>query len=185
VVCSEPAPDIDTVLAFGNSVDIAGIDLYPHMHQERTIVGYLRHWWNNAGVPLCLSEFGTPETWDPRTRKDAVGRFTPAGMDTHRVEEARLLRAALQQAHGEGIPIPYGGWYPGTGNIGWGWALTRDRSNNDCDRAGLVDLARQKDGSLRRVLCKELVREVIGLREIYGAVEKPEVTVAATGASAA
>lgn len=170
VVCSEPAPDIETVLALGDAVDIAGIDLYPHLHQERTIVGYLRHWWQNANVPLCLSEFGTPETWDPWTRKDAVGRFTAAGADAHRVQEARLLRAALEQAHAEGIPIPYGGWYPATGNIGWGWALTRDRSRNDCDRAGLVDLARQTDGSLKRMLCQDLVREVMGLRDIYGPV---------------
>ncbi|HET8549605.1 MAG TPA: beta-galactosidase [Bryobacteraceae bacterium] len=182
VICCEPAPDIETVLALGDAVDIAGIDLYPHIHRERTIVGYLRDWWRKTGVPLCLAEFGTPETYDPRTRRDAVGRFTQAGVDMHRVLEAKLLRVALEQAHAEAVPIPYGGWYPGTGNIGWGWALTRDRSRNDCDRAGLVDLARQKDGSLKRVLCRDLVQEIIGLRDIYGPVERPQI---ATGASAA
>jgi hypothetical protein len=178
VVCSEPAPDIPTVLALGDAVDIAGIDLYPHMHRERSIIGYLRHWWRQAGVPLCISEFGTPETYNPQTKKDAVGRFTAAGVDSHRVAEAKLLRKALQQAKAEGIPIPYGGWYPGTGNIGWGWALTRDRSRNDCDRAGLVDLARQPDGGLKRVLCRDLVQEIIGLRDIYAAGDTAE-TIAA------
>jgi hypothetical protein len=184
VVCSEPAPDIDTVLALGDAVDIAGIDLYPHMHQERTIVGYLRHWWRESNLPLCLSEFGTPESYNPHTRRDAVGHFTEAGTDSHRVQEAKLLRAALEQAHAEGIPIPYGGWYPGTGNIGWGWALTRDRSKNDCDRAGLVDLARQQDGSLKRVLCSNLVHEVIGLRDIFGPVEKPQIAATAEASAA-
>ena len=71
----------------------------------------------------------------------------------------------MDHARQEGIPIPFGGWYPGTGNIGWGQALTQDRTKFDCDRAGLVDLARQPDGSLRRVLCHDLVREVLGLGE--------------------
>ncbi|MBC7925347.1 MAG: hypothetical protein H7039_06780, partial [Bryobacteraceae bacterium] len=79
---------------------------------------------------------------------------------------AKLLRAALIEANREGIPIPYGGWYPGTGNIGWGSSLTRERVGLDCDRAGLVDLARQPDGSLKRVLCRSLVQEILGLREM-------------------
>ncbi|MBC7928738.1 MAG: hypothetical protein H7039_24095, partial [Bryobacteraceae bacterium] len=66
----------------------------------------------------------------------------------------------------EGIPVPYGGWYPGTGNIGWGMSLTRERPTADCDRAGVVDLSRQTDGSLTRVLCKDLVTEVLKLRDI-------------------
>jgi hypothetical protein len=88
------------------------------------------------------------------------------------VIEARLLRGTLQQAMNEGIEIPIGGWYPGTGNIGWGAALTRERTKNDCDRAGLVDLARQPDGTLQRVLCHDLVREVLALQHI-----KPVVTI--------
>ena len=165
VFCSEPAPEIDTVLALRDSIDIAGIDLYPHMHRRRTVIGWFRHWWQSAGKPLCISEFGTPETYDPQARVDRCGRFIQAGVDTHRVKQAAQLGAALEQARREGIPIPFGGWYPGTGNIGWGQALTKERSKFDCDRAGLVDLARQPDGSLRRVLCKDLVREVLGLGE--------------------
>jgi hypothetical protein len=178
VVCSEPAPDIDTVLALGKDVDIAGIDLYPHVHRKRSIIGYLRLWSELSGLPLCLSEFGTPETWDPRKRRDHVDHFVTAGKDDHRVASARLLREALAQASKEGIRIPLGGWYPGTGNIGWGHALTQDRSGMDCDRAGLVDLSRQPDGSLERVVCRELVEEVLGLREVF-APEPERVKVAA------
>lgn len=182
VVCSEPAPDIETVLALGDAVDIAGIDLYPHMHRERSILGYLRHWHRKSGKPICLSEFGTPETWDPVTRKDKVGRFIVAGVDDHRVLQAKMLRAALAEAAREGIPMPIGGWYPATGNIGWGFSLTRDRSDCDCDRAGLVDLARQSDGSLKRVVCRELVEEVLGLRNLP--IEQPDrVLVARAGAA--
>jgi hypothetical protein len=177
IVCSEPAPDIDTVLALGDAVDIAGIDLYPHLHRKRSIVGYFRQWWQAARKPLCLSEFGTPESYDPRERRDAVGAFITAGRDQHRVQEAKILRAALQEAHREGIPIPLGGWYPGTGNIGWGFGLTRDRSKNDCDRAGLVDLARQSDGSLKRILCHDLATEILGLKELHHA---PSAAAAAT-----
>ena len=61
------------------------------------------------------------------------------------------------------FPIPFGGWYPGTGNIGWGYSLTKERKKADCDRAGLVDLARQPDGTLKRVLCHDLVQEILGL----------------------
>jgi hypothetical protein len=165
VFCSEPAPEISTVLALRDSIDVAGIDLYPHMHRRRSVIGWFRHWWQSAGKPLCISEFGTPETYDPVTREDRCGRFIEAGLDGHRVRQAAQLRTALEQARQEGIPIPFGGWYPGTGNIGWGQALTKDRSKFDCDRAGLVDLARQPDGSLRRVLCHGLVREVLGLGE--------------------
>jgi hypothetical protein len=163
VFCSEPAPEISTVLALRDAIDIAGIDLYPHMHRRRSVIGWFRHWWKLAGKPLCISEFGTPETYDPHTRLDRCGKFIEAGLDTHRVRQAMELRAALDQARQEEIPIPFGGWYPGTGNIGWGQALTKDRSKFDCDRAGLVDLERQPDGSLRRVLCHGLVREVLGL----------------------
>jgi hypothetical protein len=69
----------------------------------------------------------------------------------------------LKQAKEEGIPIPYGGWYPGTGNIGWGYSLTKERKKADCDRAGLVDLTRRPDGTLERVLCRDLVQAVLGL----------------------
>jgi Beta-galactosidase len=164
VFCSEPAPAIQTVLELRDWIDIAGIDLYPHMHKQRSVIGWFRHWWRTAGKPLCISEFGTPETYDPSTRIDDYGKFIPAGIDAQRVKQAALLRRALGQAKAEGIPIPYGGWYPGTGNIGWGQSLTEDRTGLDCDRAGLVDLARQSDGSLRRVLCSDLVSEILGLR---------------------
>ena len=30
-------------------VDVAGIDLYPHMHRKLSIVDYLRLWWATAG----------------------------------------------------------------------------------------------------------------------------------------
>jgi hypothetical protein len=167
VVCSEPATEIQTVLDLKGSIDIAGIDLYPHMHKRRTILGYFRQWWKAAQVPLCISEFGTPETYDPISRKDTPGRFKPAGLDSRRVQQAQQLGKALAQAEREGIPIPIGGWYPGTGNIGWGYALTKPRTKYDCDRAGLVDLARQPDGSLKRVLCADLVKEVLGLSNSY------------------
>lgn len=165
VVCSEPATEVQTVLDLSGVTDIAGIDLYPHMHKQRSIVGFLRWWWQTAHLPLCISEFGTPETYDPETRVDDFNRFITAGVDDHRIVTARLLAAALKQAREEGIPIPLGGWYPGTGNIGWGYSLTRERKAADCDRAGLVDLARQPDGSLRRVMCRDLVQEVLGLRQ--------------------
>jgi hypothetical protein len=171
VFCSEPASEVQTVLDLRESIDIAGIDLYPHMHKRMPVIGYLRWWWQTARVPLCISEFGTPETYDPITRVDDYNRFIKAGVDRHRVIQARLLHSALEQAHAEGIPIPYGGWYPGTGNIGWGYSLTKERKNVDCDRAGLVDLARQPDGTLQRVLCSNLVREVLSLRDV--GVSKP------------
>lgn len=163
VFCSEPAPATSTVAELWNSIDIAGIDLYPHMHRKRSVFGWFKHWWQSIGKPLCISEFGTPETYDPATRKDHCARFITPGSDDNRVYQARELKKAIARAQQEGIPIPYGGWYPGTGNIGWGYALTRQRSGYDCDRAGLVDLARQGDGTLRRVLCQGLVREVLGL----------------------
>ena len=166
IFCSEPAPALETVLALRESFDIAGIDLYPHMHKQRPVIGWFRHWWKTVRKPLCLSEFGTPETYDPATRIDDYARFMPAGMETHRLAEADLLHRALQQAADEGISIPYGGWYPGTGNIGWGQALTEDRTGLDCDRAGLVDLARQTDGTLKRVLCPGLVEKVKALADI-------------------
>jgi hypothetical protein len=163
VFCSEPASAIRTVVELKDHIDIAGIDLYPHMHKQWSVIGYFRKWWKAAGRPLCISEFGTPETYNPSTRIDDFHRFVQAGVDAHRVEQARLLRKALEQARKEGIPIPYGGWYPGTGNIGWGQALTESRTGLDCDRAGLIDLARQPDGTLKRVLCTDLVKEVLGL----------------------
>lgn len=166
VFCSEPAPEIETVLDLGDAVDIAGIDLYPHMHRKLSIVNYFRQWWRASGKPLCISEFGTPETFNPVKRVDSYNKFVTAGVDKNRVLVARQLREALAQARDEGISIPYGGWYPGTGNIGWGLSLTRERKMADCDRAGLVDLSRQADGSLRRVLCSDLVREVLALRSI-------------------
>ncbi|MBI3281898.1 MAG: beta-galactosidase [Acidobacteria bacterium] len=162
VLCSEPAPAIDVVRQLRDSIDVAGIDLYPLVHRRRTLIGWLRHWWREIGRPLCLSEFGTPESYNPGTHRDVPG-FTAAGVDQHRVQQAREMREALDKVRIEGIPIPCGGWYPGTGNIGWGYALTRDRSAFDCDRAGLVDLARQPDGTLKRVLCAGLTREVLGL----------------------
>jgi len=97
---------------------------------------------------------------------DEFNRFVPAGIDKRRVIQAQMLREAVVKAREEGIPIPYGGWYPGTGNIGWGYALTKERKNVDCDRAGLIDLARQSDGTLRRVVCPELVKEVLALRDV-------------------
>ncbi|MDZ4802822.1 MAG: beta-galactosidase [Bryobacteraceae bacterium] len=171
VFCSEPASEVQTVLDLGNAVDVAGIDLYPHMHRKLSVVDYLRLWWASTGKPLCISEFGTPETYNPSTKVDDYARFIRAGVDEHRVAECRLLRAALEQATAEGIPIPYGGWYPGTGNIGWGLSLTRERKTYDCDRAGLVDLTRTSDGTLTRVACDNLVCEVMALREVG---QKPE-----------
>jgi hypothetical protein len=169
VVCSEPASEIRTVLDLRDCIDIAGIDLYPHMHKRWSVLGYLRRWWAAAGVPLCISEFGTPETYNPATGVDDFNRFIEAGVDDHRVAQARMLRDTLKQAALEGISIPLGGWYPGTGNIGWGFALTKERKNADCDRAGLVDLARQPDGTLKRVLCPDLVHEVMAMRGIGAA----------------
>ena len=166
VFCSEPASELETVAALRDSFDIAGIDLYPHMHKKWSVLGYLQRWWQTAGKPLCISEFGIPETYDPATGIDDFKTFVKAGVERNRIAEARLLRETLQQAHAQGIQIPYGGWYPGTGNIGWGYSLTRERSNYDCDRAGLVDLARQSDGSLKRVLCSGLVQEVLTLRDV-------------------
>jgi hypothetical protein len=166
VFCSEPASEVQTVIDLGDAVDIAGIDLYPHMHKQYSVLGYFRHWWKAAGKPLCISEFGTPETYDPLTRTDEFNRFVAAGVDRRRVIQAQMLREAVVKAREEGIPIPYGGWYPGTGNIGWGYSLTKERKAADCDRAGLVDLARQEDGTLRRVVCPDLVKEVLGLRDV-------------------
>ena len=158
VFCSEPATEIQTVLDLSDVTDIAGIDLYPHMHQQRSIIGFFRWWWHTAHMPLCISEFGTPETYDPATQVDEFNKFIPAGVHDNRIATARLLADALRQAKEEGIPVPFGGWYPGTGNIGWGFSLTKERKLADCDRAGLVDLARQKDGTLQRVLCHDLVQ---------------------------
>ncbi|MBC7926864.1 MAG: beta-galactosidase [Bryobacteraceae bacterium] len=166
VFCSEPASEVQTVIDLGDAVDIAGIDLYPHMHRKHSIAEYLRLWWRRAGKPLCLSEFGTPETYNPSTRVDHYDKFVTAGIDLHRIQQCRELHKALETVTAEGIPIPYGGWYPGTGNIGWGMSLTRERPTADCDRAGVVDLTRQTDGSLTRVLCKDLVTEVLKLRDI-------------------
>jgi hypothetical protein len=36
----------------------------------------------------------------------------------------------------------------------------------DCDRAGIVDLTRQPDGTLKRVLCSNLLKEVMALRDV-------------------
>lgn len=166
VVCSEPATEVQTVVDLSDVTDIAGIDLYPHMHQQHSIIEFLRWWWRTAHLPLCISEFGTPETYNPATRVDDFASFIPAGVDGHRIVTAKLLSEALLQARQEGIPIPLGGWYPGTGNIGWGYSLTKERKKADCDRAGLVDLQRQPDGSLKRVLCKDLVKEILGLRDL-------------------
>jgi hypothetical protein len=169
VVCSEPASGIQTVLDLRESIDIAGIDLYPHMHKQWPVLGYLRRWWAAVQMPLCISEFGIPETYNPATGVDDFNRFIEAGADDHRVMQARMLRDTLRQAAEEGIPIPLGGWYPGTGNIGWGFALTKERKKADCDRAGLVDLTRQPDGTLKRVLCPALVHEVMAMRGIGAA----------------
>ncbi|HYO83497.1 MAG TPA: beta-galactosidase [Bryobacteraceae bacterium] len=166
VFCSEPASELETVAQLSDSIDIAGIDLYPHMHRQWTVLGYLQRWSRAAGKPLCISEFGIPETYDPTTGVDDCKRFIQAGIDRHRVVQARQLRQTLQRATAEGIQIPYGGWYPGTGNIGWGSSLTRERRAHDCDRAGLVDLARQPDGVLQRVLCEGLLEEVLMLRDV-------------------
>ena len=166
VFCSEPASEVQTVVDLSDVTDVAGIDLYPHVHKKYSVLGYLRWWWQTAHLPLCISEFGTPETYDPVTKIDEFNRFVVAGVEKHRLDTARQLRDALSAAKEEGIPIPYGGWYPGTGNIGWGFALTKQRRKADCDRAGLVDLARQPDGTLKRVLCKELAESVLGLRTL-------------------
>lgn len=166
VVCSEPATEIETVLELRDAIDIAGIDLYPHMQRGKTILGYFRQWWKAAKRPLCISEFGVPETFNPETKRDHYRKFVDAGIDGHRVVAARMLRDAIQRATSEGIEIPIGGWYPGTGNIGWGQALTKERKKYDCDRAGLVDLTRHSDGTLKRVVCSDLVREVLGLRNV-------------------
>jgi hypothetical protein len=166
VFCSEPASEIETVRALRDSIDIAGIDLYPHMHRKWSVLGYLQRWWQEIQLPLCLSEFGTPETYDPGSKQDQCDLFYAAGTDSNRVAQARALREALEEARDQGIPIPFGGWYPGTGNIGWGLALTQERAGLDCDRAGLIDLARQPDGSLKRVLCADLLREVLGMRDL-------------------
>jgi hypothetical protein len=143
------------------------------MHKQRTILGFFRWWWQTAHLPLCISEFGTPETYNPSTRVDEFNKFVTAGVDANRIGIARQLADALRQAKEEGIPIPYGGWYPGTGNIGWGYSLTRDRKKADCDRAGLVDLARQPDGSLKRVLCRDLVEEILALRQVHTPAPQP------------
>jgi len=161
------------------------------MHNQRSIIDFFRMWWHAAHLPLCISEFGTPETYNPETQVDDFNRFVPAGIDDQRIVTARLLADALRQAREEGIPIPFGGWYPGTGNIGWGYSLTKERKKADCDRAGLVDLSRQADGTLKRVLCRDLVQEILGLRsaahpkapEYTIAPEMPLVAGAAAGAS--
>ena len=163
VFCSEPATELQTVLDLKDVTDIAGIDLYPHMHQQRSIVGFLRWWWQTAHLPLCISEFGIPETYNPSVNIDDFNRFVPAGIDDNRMQMAALLANALEEAREEGIPIPFGGWYPGTGNVGWGYSLTKERKKADCDRAGIVDLTRGPDGSLTRVLCRDLVQAVLGL----------------------
>jgi hypothetical protein len=184
VFCSEPASEIQTVVDLGDAVDIAGIDLYPHMHRQHSVVDYLKLWWNTARKPICISEFGTPETYNPTTKVDDYNRYIRAGVDEHRVMQCRELRTALETAVASGVPIPYGGWYPGTGNIGWGLALTRERKKCDCDRAGLVDLRRMSDGTLQRVVCNNLVREVIGLRDI-GDLHQTEAVPTWAAASAA
>jgi len=166
VFCSEPATEVQTVVDLSDVTDIAGIDLYPHMHKQKSVVEFLRWWWQTAHLPLCISEFGTPETYNPSTGIDDFNRFVNAGVDDHRLQTAHILAESLRDAKEEGIPIPFGGWYPGTGNIGWGYSLTRERRKADCDRAGLVDLERQPDGSLKRVLCRDLVEKVLGLRNL-------------------
>src|SRR5687767_658442 len=65
VFCSEPASEVQTVVELSDVTDIAGIDLYPHVHKKYSVLGYLRWWWQTAHLPLCISEFGTPETYDP------------------------------------------------------------------------------------------------------------------------
>lgn len=166
VFCSEPASEAQTVVDLGDAVDIAGIDLYPHMHKQWSIEGYLRHWHKVTGKPLCISEFGTPETYNPQTKVDEYNKFVPAGVDRNRVIQCRQMAEAMKTVCSEGVQIPFGGWYPGTGNIGWGFSLTKERKAADCDRAGLVDLSRQPDGRLERVVCRDLVREVLALKSI-------------------
>ena len=104
VFCSEPATEVQTVLDLSDVTDIAGIDLYPHMHKQRSIIGFFRWWWQTAHLPLCISEFGTPETYDPVTEVDEFNKFVPAGVDDNRIATARLLADALRQAKEEGIP---------------------------------------------------------------------------------
>jgi hypothetical protein len=167
VFCSEPASEVQTVLDLRDTIDIAGIDLYPHMHRQYSILGYFRRWWTAAGRPLCISEFGTPETYDPFTKVDEFNRFIPAGVDRQRVIQANLLCEAVAAAKAEGI-----------GNIGWGFSLTKERKGVDCDRAGLVDLSRQEDGTLRRVVCPDLVKAVLALRDVgpgAGPEQQPQV----------
>jgi hypothetical protein len=136
------------------------------MHRKSSILDYFRQWAHTTRKPLCISEFGTPETYNPATRVDDYNRYIRAGIDEHRVMQCRELRTALEATVAEGISVPFGGWYPGTGNIGWGQSLTRERKAFDCDRAGLVDLKRTADGTLERVACPNLIREVLALRDI-------------------
>ena len=83
VFCSEPATEIQTVLDLSDVTDIAGIDLYPHMHQQRSIIGFFRWWWHTAHMPLCISEFGTPETYDRTPRStSSTNSSRPAFMTT-------------------------------------------------------------------------------------------------------
>jgi hypothetical protein len=165
VIANEPASAVDTIVDFGGSVDVAGIDHYPHMHR-RSLGSYLRQWWSRTRLPLAITEFDIPETYDPITGADHPRLCVSAGIDTNRVIVANELYATVAELLADGIPIKYGGWYPATGNIGWGAALTRRRDNYDCDRAGLIDLERQVDGSLKRVPCENLIRAVLKLRDL-------------------
>ena len=79
VFCSEPATEVQTVLDLKDVTDIAGIDLYPHMHQQRSIFGFLRWWWQTAHLPLCISEFGIPGNIQPERQYRRVQQVRSGG----------------------------------------------------------------------------------------------------------
>jgi hypothetical protein len=117
VFCSEAASEIQTVRDLRDSIDIAGIDLYPHMHNKWPVVEYFRQWWRALHLPICVSEFGMPERSESDRGQD-LSRL--GGKDRRQVLEAIALKSAVKQATSEGIPIPYVGWYSSGTNVASG-----------------------------------------------------------------
>ena len=166
--------DLNWIRAHRSAPDVIGLDYYSHTEtqleainggvrqrqpeQPLGLYGCAKEYWNRYGIPLMVTETSIEDT---QLQREMWMEQT--------VFDCKRLRD-------EGIPLIGYTWWPFFDNVDWDGALLHHIGK--IHNVGLVNLKRQKDGSLKRV--------VSGLSEMYsGLIKDGEKAVGLLGEIAA
>jgi hypothetical protein len=164
VMSCEPVSELEKLACLRPSLDVVGLDYYPHFHGEVELIEYLKAAHRIYNLPLALTEFGAPEGYVEGSGFADPNNQSTCADDTTRAKLAEKLVYILCQARDAGIQIEAAGWYPFLDNF-WTMGLT-GKPEGEGDRAGLIDFRRHADGTLERVPCKNLIHALQRLKEI-------------------